>query len=74
MLELGPGVYSAPRISSAVRDRVWSVLQDWFVAEAEASIVMIWADNAMPGGQSVRTLGVPPIDLIEVDGLVVSRR
>ncbi len=74
MLEIGPGVYSAPRISPAVRDRIWSVLSEWFLDEEEASIVMLWADNNLPGGQSVRSLGIPPIRLVEIDGLVVAFR
>lgn len=74
MLELAPGVYSAPRISAAVRERIWNVLCAWFPNEPEASVVMVWADQATPGGQTVRTLGLPPIDLVELDGLVISRR
>lgn len=74
MLEMAPGVYSAPQISAAVRDRVWHTLADWFSLEQEASVVMVWAEPQMPGGQDVRVLGLPPIELIEVDGLVVGRR
>ncbi|CAG0994919.1 CRISPR-associated endoribonuclease Cas2 [Myxococcaceae bacterium] len=73
MLELAPGVYSAPRLSPAVRDRIWTVLQDWFKAEQEASVVMVWQDANMPGGQSVKTLGLPPVELVELDGLIVTR-
>lgn len=73
-LELAPGVYSAPRLSPAVRERIWKVLEDWFLAETQASIVMVWADNQMPGGQNVRVLGLPPVKLVEMDGLIVSRR
>ena len=74
MLELGPGVYSAPRINPAVRDRIWAVLEQWFAAEAEASAVMVWADPSMPGGQKVRVLGLPPVELVDMDGLLVTRR
>lgn len=74
MLEIAPGVYSAPQISAAVRDRVWKTLSEWFGHEQDASIVMVWAEPAMPGGQDVRVLGLPPIEMVEVDGLVVSRR
>ena len=74
MLELGPGVYSCSRINSKVRNTIWSVLQNWYVAEENASIVMVWEDSSMPGGQNVRVLGLPPIELLEIDGLVVSRR
>ena len=73
MLELAPGVYSAPRISPAVRERIWGVLTDWFVAEADASIVMLWQDKRVPVGQAVQMLGVPPIDLVDVDGIILAR-
>jgi CRISPR-associated protein Cas2 len=74
MLELAPGVYSAPRISPAVRDRVWAVLEDWFPNERDASIVMVWQERTVPGGQAVRALGSPPVGLVEVDGLLLARR
>lgn len=74
MLELAPGVYSAPRINPAVRKRIWEVLKDWFQVESEASIIMLWADPRMPGGQSVEVLGLPPIELVALDGLIISRR
>lgn len=74
MLEIAPGVYSAPRISPAVRERVWTVLSEWFSQQGDTSVVMTWQDRDTPGGQSVRTLGTPPIDLVTVDGLVLARR
>lgn len=74
MLELAPGVYSAPHISPAVRQRIWAVLSDWFPNERDASVVMIWQEREMPGGQAVQVLGSPPINLVEVDGLILGRR
>jgi CRISPR-associated protein Cas2 len=74
MLELAPGVYSAPRLSPAVRDRIWAVLEEWFRAEKDASIVLVWADANLPGGQNVKTLGLPPVELVELDGLIVAHR
>ncbi len=74
MLELAPGVYSAPRLSPAVRDRIWAVLEEWFLAEKDASIVLVWADANLPGGQNVKTLGLPPVELVELDGLIVAHR
>lgn len=74
MLELAPGVYSAPRLSPAVRDRIWAVLKEWFGAGQSGSVVMLWEDKSLPGGQSVKTLGLPPIDLVELDGIVLSRK
>lgn len=75
MLELAPGVYSAPRLSKAVRERIWSVLKEWFSAGRQCgSIIMLWEDNSLPSGQSVETLGLPPIDLVELDGIILSRK
>lgn len=74
MLELAPGVYSAPRISPAVRNRIWRVLVEWFPNETEASIVMVWVNSDMPCGQSVLTLGSPPVKIIEIDGLLTALR
>jgi CRISPR-associated protein Cas2 len=74
MLELVPGVYSAPRLSPAVRGRVWDVLEDWFPNERDASIVMLWQERNIPGGQAVRTLGSPPIEFLDVDGLILARQ
>jgi len=74
MLEIAPGVYSAPRLSQAVRTRIWDVLVDWFPGESDASIVIVWSDASMPGGQNVKTLGIPSIRFVEIDGLIVSHR
>lgn len=74
MLEVTPGVYVGPRISPAVRERIWTVVEEWFENANQASVVMIWQDKEVPGGQAVRTLGVPPISLVDVDGMVLARR
>lgn len=74
MLEIAPGVYSAPRMSPAVRQRVWDVLQDWFAHEREASVVLVWQERDQPGGQAVRMLGSPPNDLVDIDGMILARR
>ncbi len=74
MLEVAPGVYSAPRISPTVRTRIWNVLKDWFPNEQDASIVMLWQERDMPGGQAVCVLGSPPIRFVDVDGLMLSCR
>ena len=74
MLEVAPGVYTGARLSRAVRDRIWGVLSEWFYAEVDAGSVMLWYEPSMPGGQQVRVLGSPPLDLIESDGVVLARR
>jgi len=72
MLEIAPGVYSGARLSVAVRERIWTVLEDWFIVESGASIVMVWYEPSMPGGQDVRVLGLPSTTFVERDGLVLS--
>lgn len=74
MLEIAPGVYSSPRISPAVRSRIWTVLAGWHPYESTSSIVMLWQERSEPGGQAVCTLGTPPIEFVNVDGLVLARR
>lgn len=74
MLELSAGVYSAPRLSAAVRERIWTVLENWWPFETDASIIMVWAENKVPVGQAVQTLGLPPIELLEIDGIVLANK
>ena len=75
MLEIAPGVYTAPRLSRAVRDRIWLVLTDWFHdSVSDGSIVMTWREPTVPGGQAVAVLGLPAKDLQEHDGMFLTRR
>lgn len=74
MLELAPGVYSAPRLAPPVRERIWEVMEDWLSGADDTSAIMVWAEPGIPGGQAVRTLGLPPIRLVEVDGLIISHK
>jgi CRISPR-associated protein Cas2 len=74
MLELAPGVYASPHLNVSVRKRIWEVVSEWFLAENEASVVMLWGDSQKTAGMSVRVLGLPPIELRELDGLIVSFR
>ena len=73
-LEVAPGVYTAPRMTKGVRERLWAVLADWHAQLGGGSIVMTWKDPALPCGQGLRVLGVPPVDLCDHDGVVLSRR
>jgi CRISPR-associated protein Cas2 len=72
MLELAPGVYTAPRMSAGVRERVWAVIENWYLALGGGSIVMTWRDSREPCGQGLRTLGLPPRTFAELDGLIVT--
>lgn len=74
MCEIAPGVYTAPRMSSGVRERVWTVLEEWWMAYPDGSLLMTWEDHTMVGGQNLRTLGLPRQDLQEHDGVFLARR
>lgn len=74
MLELAPGVYTAPRMNRAVRERVWAVLRRWHRATKQGGIVMTWSDPRRAAGQSVAMLGVPPKHLVEIDGVIIAAR
>ena len=74
MLELAPGVYTGPRLSRGVRERVWDVLSAWHAELGRGAIVMTWRDPGAPGGQGVLTLGEPRRELVDVDGVLLVRR
>lgn len=73
LLEVSPGVYTHPRLSKAVRERIWTVLAEWFTMVKDASIVMVHADGGEDSGQAVRALGEPPRALVDADGVILSR-
>lgn len=74
MCEIAPGVYTAPRMTAGVRQRVWSVLSDWFEPTPDHAILMTWPDSDVRGGQAILTLGVPRQDLWDQDGIFLARR
>ena len=74
MLEVAPTVYIHPRLSAGVRDRIWSVLADWYATLKRGAIVLAWSDTSEVGGVGIRVLGLPPRKLQEVDGLLLVKR
>ena len=74
MLEIAPGVYTQPDMSAAVRERVWTVLRQWWSYYAQGSVVMTWAAPASDERQQVLTLGEPAKELVEADGMYLVRR
>ncbi|WP_081486937.1 type I-E CRISPR-associated endoribonuclease Cas2e [Nitrospirillum viridazoti] len=74
MLELAPGVYAHPRMSMAVRGRVWAVLSDWYSSLRRGSIVMTWAETSADGGLGLTSLGEPPKDLVAHNAMLLVRR
>ena len=74
MIEIAPGVYTSPRLSTPVRERVWAVIAEWFDELGGRCIVMTWQDPRAPSGQTVRVIGEPPVELVDHDGVILSRR
>jgi len=74
MCEVAPGVYTSPRMSAGVRDRLWAVLEEWFRPSGDHSILLTWPDSKLPGGQAVRGLGIPKKELADHHGIYLTRR
>ena len=69
MLEIAPGVYTSPNMSSGIRDRIWEVVSDWYYQLGQGSIVMTWRDPTAVSGQNIRTLGEAPKEIVDADGV-----
>jgi hypothetical protein len=50
------------------------VLEGWFDDFQDGSILMTWPNTKLRGGQEVRTLGLPRVELVECDGLYLTKR
>lgn len=74
MLEVAPNVFVSPRMNTGVRERTWSVVSDWHGQEPQGSLVMVWRDLNVTGGVGVAHLGTPPRELVEMDGMWLTRR
>ena len=73
-LEIAPGVYTSPRMTTSIRKKIWDVLIDWRQALGSGSIVMTWRDSHAPGGQNILTLGLPPKEIVDIDGVLLVRK
>ena len=69
MLEIAPGVYTSPNMTSGIRERIWAVLSEWYSQLGQGSIVMTWRDSAAVSEQAVRTLGESPKEIVDADGV-----
>lgn len=74
MLEIAPGVYVAPDMSAAVRQRVWTVMTDWWDALGRGSLVLVWRDTSAVGNLRIRTLGEAPKQIVDADGVLLVKR
>ena len=74
MPEAAPGVYVSPELSRGVRERLWTVVSDWWTAMPGGSILFAWKDDGAPGRLGLRSLGLPPRELCNLDGALLVRR
>ncbi len=74
MLEVAPNVFASPRMTKGVRERTWHVLADWHRQMPRGSLVMVWRDLNETGGMGLAHLGTPPRELVEFDGMWLTRR
>jgi CRISPR-associated protein Cas2 len=74
MLEIAPGVYTAPKMNRAVRERVWAVMEEWFYELGGGSIVMTWLEPLAPGGQQIAVLGSPSYELYSCNDIFLARK
>lgn len=74
MLEVAPGVYVAPDMSVAVRERVWSVMSEWWNTLGRGSLTLVWRDTKVPGNLRIQNLGEPPKSIVDADGVLLVKR
>jgi len=73
MVEVAPGVYVSPRLNRDARERMWSAISDWHAHIQHGTILMLWRDKSCPGAIAVNTLGIPRRDLVDSDGILLTR-
>ncbi|CUH75113.1 CRISPR-associated endoribonuclease Cas2 [Tritonibacter multivorans] len=74
MLEVSAGVYVAPDMTAGVRTRLWRVLSDWWSVLGKGSLTLIWRDKSASGHLRIETLGEPPKDIVDADGILLAKR
>lgn len=71
--EVAAGVFVSGNMNRAVREQVWLVLRRWFPLGADYSIIMTWPDKQASAGLQVLTLGTPPYQVVDLQGVSIVR-
>lgn len=75
MQEIAPGVYVAPRMKKAVRERTWNVMLEWNeLIPQDGGVVLLWKSRDAPSGLGVRLLGWPKKEFVEHEGMWLTLR
>lgn len=70
MHEIAPGVYVAPTMKKAVRERVWNVMLEWSeLIPQDGGVVLLWKSQEAPSGLGMRLLGWPKKEFVEHEGM-----
>lgn len=73
MVEVAPGVYISPALSSGARARIWEIMRMWHDELRNGSITLIWKDSSQKHGIGLKQLGVPPKDIYDHEGYLLIR-
>lgn len=69
MLEVTPGVYVAPRMKKAIRERVWKTVMEWSeLLPADAGIILFWKSRNAASGLGMKLVGWPQTELVDHEG------
>ena len=68
MLNVHPGVYLSMDLDAGSRERIWSILEEWWKADGRGEAIMIFRDKSKPGAADFRILGGTKRPIIEYDG------
>jgi CRISPR-associated protein Cas2 len=74
MPEIAPGIYVSPGLTQPVRERLWAVVADWWRERPGGSVVLAWKDDTASGRLGIQTLGLPPVNLVDIEGVLVVHR
>ena len=75
MVEIVPGVYVAPRMKKAVRERIWKVMMDWSsLLDSDGGVILFWKSRNAPSGLGMRSIGWPKKELVDHEGVWLARR
>ena len=75
MHEIAPGVYAAPRMKKAVRERIWTVMMEWAeLLPADGGVVLFWKSRDAPSGLGIRLIGWPKKEMVDHEGLWLTVR
>jgi CRISPR-associated protein Cas2 len=75
MHEIAPGVYAAPRMKKAVRERVWTVMMEWAeLLPQDGGVVLFWKSRDAPSGLGIRMVGWPKKEMVDHEGLWLTVR